>query len=38
MILLEAISRAEQLRKELKYHNDLYYNKDNPEIDDFTIK
>lgn len=36
MILLEAISRAEQLRKELKYHNDLYYNKDNPEIDDFT--
>lgn len=36
MVLLEAISRAEQLRKELKYHNDLYYNKDNPEIDDFT--
>ena len=36
MILLEAISRAEELRKELKRHNDLYYNQDNPEIDDFT--
>ncbi|MCH5298151.1 MAG: NAD-dependent DNA ligase LigA [Ruminococcus sp.] len=36
MLLIEAINRAEQLRKELKYHSDLYYNKDNPEIDDFT--
>ncbi len=36
MVLLEAMSRAEELRKELRYHNDLYYNKDNPEIDDFT--
>lgn len=36
MLLLEAIQRAEQLRKELKYHNDLYYNQDSPEIDDFT--
>lgn len=36
MILLEAINRAEELRKELKRHNDLYYNQDNPEIDDFT--
>lgn len=36
MLLLEAIQKAEELRKELKYHNDLYYNHDAPEIDDFT--
>lgn len=36
MLLLEAIEKAEQLRKELKYHSDLYYNRDAPEIDDFT--
>ena len=36
MLLIEAMNRAEQLRRELKYHSDLYYNKDNPEIDDFT--
>ncbi|MBR1731856.1 MAG: NAD-dependent DNA ligase LigA, partial [Ruminococcus sp.] len=36
MLLLEAIGRAEELRKQLKYHSDLYYNQDNPEIDDFT--
>lgn len=36
MLFLEALKRAEQLRKELKYHNDLYYNQDAPEIDDFT--
>lgn len=36
MLLLEAKQKAEQLRKELKYHNDLYYNQDAPEIDDFT--
>lgn len=36
MLLLEAIQKAEKLRKELKYHNDLYYNQDAPEIDDFT--
>lgn len=36
MLLLEAIQKAEELRKELKYHNDLYYNQDAPEIDDFT--
>jgi DNA ligase (NAD+) len=36
MLLLEAKRKAEQLRKELKYHNDLYYNQDAPEIDDFT--
>lgn len=27
--------KAEQLRKEITYHNNLYYNKDNPEISDF---
>ena len=31
----DAKLRAEQLSKELKYHNDLYYNQDNPEISDF---
>lgn len=36
MLLLEAIQKAEELRKELKYHSDLYYNQDAPEIDDFT--
>lgn len=36
MLLLEAIQKAEKLRKELKYHNELYYNQDAPEIDDFT--
>lgn len=30
-----AKKRAEELAKELKYHNDLYYNHDNPEISDF---
>lgn len=36
MIYVEALTRAEQLRRELRYHSDLYYNQDNPEIDDFT--
>lgn len=36
MLLIEAVQKVEQLRKELKYHNDLYYNHDAPEIDDFT--
>ena len=31
----DAAKRAEELRKILKYHSDLYYNKDNPEIDDY---
>lgn len=30
-----AKARAEVLAKELKYHNELYYNQDNPEISDF---
>ena len=36
MLYIEAVTRAKQLRSELKYHNDLYYNHDAPEIDDFT--
>ena len=32
----EARLRSKELIEELNYHNDLYYNKDNPEIDDFT--
>lgn len=36
MLFNEAKKRAEQLRDELKYHSDLYYNQDNPEIDDFS--
>lgn len=31
----KAKARAEELRKTLKYHSDLYYNKDNPEISDY---
>lgn len=30
-----AKSRAEYLAQQLKYHNDLYYNQDNPEIEDY---
>lgn len=30
-----AKARAEELRKTLKYHSDLYYNQDNPEISDY---
>lgn len=30
-----AKARAEELRKILKYHSDLYYNQDNPEISDY---
>ena len=30
-----ARSRAEELKKEINYHNNLYYNEDNPEISDF---
>lgn len=36
MLLNEAKKRVKQLRDELKYHSDLYYNQDNPEIDDFS--
>ncbi len=35
MLYLEAIARADELRKLIEYHNDRYYNKDNPEISDF---
>ncbi|MBE6737205.1 MAG: NAD-dependent DNA ligase LigA [Ruminococcaceae bacterium] len=35
MIYLEAMSRADELRRLIEYHNDRYYNKDNPEISDF---
>ena len=31
----EAQKRIESLRKQLWYHSDLYYNQDNPEIDDY---
>lgn len=30
-----ALQRAEFLRSEINYHNDLYYNQDSPELDDF---
>ena len=36
MLYIEAVNRAEELRRELRYHSDLYYNQDAPEIDDFT--
>lgn len=35
MLYLEAMSRAAQLKRLIEYHNDRYYNKDNPEISDF---
>ncbi len=35
MLYLEAMSRADELRRLIEYHNDRYYNKDNPEISDF---
>lgn len=35
MNLTDAKIRAEELSAQIKYHNDLYYNKDNPEISDF---
>ncbi len=35
MDILQAKIRVEQLTKELEYHNNLYYNKDEPEISDF---
>ena len=31
----EAKKRAAQLTKEIRYHNELYYNQDAPEISDF---
>lgn len=35
MDFAEAKKEAEQLRAEIIYHNDRYYNKDNPEISDY---
>lgn len=35
MNILEAQMRAEELRTQLEYHNNLYYNQDSPEISDF---
>ncbi len=35
MNVLEAQMRAEELRKQLEYHNNLYYDLDSPEISDF---
>ncbi|MGN0454302.1 MAG: NAD-dependent DNA ligase LigA [Ruminococcus sp.] len=32
---LQAKQRIFELRKEIEYHNNLYYNKDNPEISDY---
>ncbi len=35
MDLTGAKQRVEELKKQLAYHSDLYYNQDNPEIDDY---
>ncbi len=35
MDIKQAKLRVEQLTKELEYHNNLYYNQDEPEISDF---
>lgn len=33
---MDVKKRYEKLKREILYHNDLYYNKDIPEIDDYT--
>ena len=38
MDFITAKNRAEELTALLKYHNDLYYNQDNPEISDFEYE
>ncbi len=35
MLFIEAAARAQELRQLIEYHNDRYYNMDNPEISDF---
>ncbi|MBE6734346.1 MAG: NAD-dependent DNA ligase LigA [Ruminococcaceae bacterium] len=35
MLYIEAAARVAELRRLIEYHNDRYYNKDNPEISDF---
>lgn len=35
MNIIQAQIRAEELRKRIEYHNNLYYNQDDPEISDF---
>ena len=35
MNIKEAQIRAEELRRQIEYHNNLYYNQDSPEISDF---
>ena len=35
MNILEAQMRASELRQQIEYHNNLYYNQDSPEISDF---
>jgi len=35
MDLSQAKNRIEELRATIKYHNDLYYNQDSPELEDF---
>ena len=35
MDIIFAESRIKELTKQLEYHNNLYYNKDEPEISDF---
>ena len=30
--------QIDELKKKILYHNDLYYNQDNPEIEDASIK
>ncbi len=35
MELKDAYKRAQELREQIEYHNDRYYNQDDPEIEDF---
>ena len=35
MDFITAQNRAQELTKQLEYHNNLYYNQDDPEISDY---
>ena len=36
MDFITAQNRAKELTKQLEYHNNLYYNQDEPEISDYS--
>ena len=38
MDFITAQNRAQELTKQLEYHNNLYYNQDEPEISDYVMQ